>query len=565
MPEYVLPTTARALLARTARAQREGRAPSLVAGVVRDGGLVWSTGRGDVPEQHTDVQYRLGSISKTVTAVAVMRLRDEGHLHLDDPLERHLPGTPFGDRTIGQLLSHLAGGLGGEPRRLVGAHPRWLARRPRPHRQTTSSSVLRAGSTTPTSASACSASCSLGPRGASWDDVVTAEVLAPLGMKRTTPRPVAPAAAGLAVHPWADVALPEPEHHAGVMAAAGQLWATAGRPGRLRRVPARRHRRRARPGHARGDDRPRGRRLIAPGWSAYGLGLQVLRVDGRTLVGHGGSMPGFLAGVFVDREEQTGAVSLANTTSGLDTVVFGLLDDLRTAEPRMVDAWTPSPSPLPLDQLGVWFWGPRRTRCARSAAGCCTWARCPAARAAPAGSPAGTTARGWGSTATSRARRCGSPRTTSNLDTFVFTRTPYDPRPRCPAAWTTAAGTDLAGVARARKPSPSHSADRLAPEDAGDVARRGPGERGERQRDRQARVAVAAVGHGHGAVDRHAAGPGAVAQPDVDGAVPAHPVARRPSGVAADREAWSPPVQAAYAGSSSTAAATASRVSPAVR
>src|SRR4029450_13531261 len=75
-------------------------------------------------------------------------------------------------------------------------------------------------------------------------------------------------------------------------------------------------------------------------------------------VGHGGSMPGFLAGVFVDREEQTGAVSLANTTNGLDAVVFGLLEDLRAAEPRIVEPWRPSPSPGPLDRLGVWFWGP---------------------------------------------------------------------------------------------------------------------------------------------------------------------------------------------------------------
>src|SRR4051795_6020353 len=141
MPENVLPSTARTLLARIARVQREGRAPSLVAGVgrdggvgraargggragrarsfvagvVRDGGLAWSAGRGDVAEPHTDVQYRLGSISKTVTAVVVLRLRDEGLLHLDDPLERHLPGTPFGDRTIGQLLSHLAGASAESP------------------------------------------------------------------------------------------------------------------------------------------------------------------------------------------------------------------------------------------------------------------------------------------------------------------------------------------------------------------------------------------------------------------------------------------------------------------
>ncbi len=45
-------------------------------------------------------------------------------------------------------------------------------------------------------------------------------------MTRTTPRPTGTAARGTAVHPWADVVLPEPEHDAGVMDAAGQLWAT---------------------------------------------------------------------------------------------------------------------------------------------------------------------------------------------------------------------------------------------------------------------------------------------------------------------------------------------------
>ena len=108
-PPPLLEATARALLARTARAQRTSRVPSLTAGVVRGGGLVWSAGAGAVQEPHDDVQHRLGSISKTVTAVAVMRLRDEGRLHLDDPVDRHLPGTPFGSRTVGQLLSHTAG------------------------------------------------------------------------------------------------------------------------------------------------------------------------------------------------------------------------------------------------------------------------------------------------------------------------------------------------------------------------------------------------------------------------------------------------------------------------
>ncbi|MDT7553455.1 MAG: hypothetical protein QOI16_1991, partial [Pseudonocardiales bacterium] len=101
----LLPSTARTLLARAARAQRDGRVPSLVAGVVRESRLVWSAGRGAVADDHADVQYRLGSITKTITAITVLRLRDAGVLDLGDPLERHLPGTPLGDRTLGQLLS----------------------------------------------------------------------------------------------------------------------------------------------------------------------------------------------------------------------------------------------------------------------------------------------------------------------------------------------------------------------------------------------------------------------------------------------------------------------------
>src|SRR3954449_1717745 len=200
MPDAVLPSTARLLLARTARVQRDGRAPGLVAGVVRDGGLAWSPGRGDVPEPHTDVQYRLGSISKTVTAITVLRLRDEGRLGLDDPLERHLPGTPLGERTVGQLLSHLAGASAEAP-------GDWWERTPG---GSLAELQLEADDVVLGAARRFHYS-NLGfgllgelvarLRGAAWDDVVRTEVLAPLGMRRTTPRPVPPAAAGVAVHP----------------------------------------------------------------------------------------------------------------------------------------------------------------------------------------------------------------------------------------------------------------------------------------------------------------------------------------------------------------------------
>jgi CubicO group peptidase (beta-lactamase class C family) len=426
MAELVLPTTARTLLARTARVQREGRAPGLVAGVVRGGGLAWSAARGSVPEPHLDVQYRLGSISKTVTAIAVMRLRDEGRLQLDDPLDQHLPGTPFGQRTIGQLLSHLAGASAESPggwwERTPGGSLADLALTP-------DDVVLGAARRFHYS--------NLGfgllgellarARNASWEDVVTAEVLAPLGMSRTTPRPSGSAAEGFAVHPWADVVLPEPEHHAGVMAAAGQLWAPLSDLARLAvfllgdtgDVLA--------PATLEEMTVPAGVDGSAPGWSAYGLGLQVLRVDERTMVGHGGSMPGFLAGVFVDREERTGAVTLCNSTSGVDPLVFGLLADLRAAEPRIVDAWTPSAPPVPLEQLGVWYWGPSAYVLRAVGEGMLHLGPLPGRsgrasrfRAADGGTWIGLDGYFAGETL----RIAGDH---LDLDTFIFTREPYDP------------------------------------------------------------------------------------------------------------------------------------------
>ena len=426
MPDAVLPSTARLLLARTARVQRDGRAPSLVAGVVRDGGLAWSAGRGDVAEPHTDVQYRLGSISKTVTAIAVLRLRDEGRVHLDDPLDRHVPGTPLGDRTVGQLLAHVAGAAAESP-------GEWWERAPGG-----SLADLGLGAEHVVLGAARRFHYSnlgfglLGElvarlRGRSWEDVVRTEVLQPLGMTRTTPRPVAPAAEGRAVHPWADVVLPEPEHDAGVMAAAGQLWATLADLGRFAAFLL-------------GDTGevldaatleemtvPAGVDSSAPGWSAYGLGLQVLRVDGRTLVGHGGSMPGFLAGVFVDPEEQTGAVSLANTTAGLDPLLPGLLADLRTAEPRVVEAWTPSAPPVPLATLGVWFWGPGPHLLRALPGGLLHLGPLPgragrASRFAPRDDGTWVGLDGY---------YAGEPLRIADdhldVGTFVFTRTPYDP------------------------------------------------------------------------------------------------------------------------------------------
>lgn len=330
----------------------------MVAGIARDGGLAWSAGHGDLPGPPEDTQFRIGSLTKTITAVTVLRLRDAGDLDLDDPLERHLPGTPLGDRTIGQLLAHLGGVAAESPgewwERTPGGSLDELgltdADRVLPAARRFHYSNLGYGLLGDVVARAA---------GRSWTDVARDEVLAPLGMDRTTPRPVAPAAQGFAVHPWSETVQPEPEHDHGVMAPAGQLWSTASDLARLALFLTGDTGGVLSPDTVEEMTVPCGVDPAQPVWHAYGLGVQVMRVDGATLVGHGGSMPGFLAGIWVDREEATGAFAAGNTTVGMDGgLPAAMLADVRAAEPRVVAPWTPEPPPVDPGLLGPWFWGP---------------------------------------------------------------------------------------------------------------------------------------------------------------------------------------------------------------
>jgi CubicO group peptidase (beta-lactamase class C family) len=434
MPD-LLPSTAARLLSRTARAQRDGRLPSVVAGVVRGGELVWSCGRGAVDEPAVDVQYRIGSITKTVTAVAVLRLRAQGRLDLDDPVEQHLPGTPFGSRTVGQLLAHV-GGLRAE------SPTQWWERTPglpfeQLNERSAAGDVLHAaGRRFHYSNLGYAALGELVARlnGTSWSQAVRSQVLLPLGMDRTTARPDGRAAQGWAVHPWADVLLPEPEHDAGAMAPAGQLWATLSDLGRFAAFLLD------------GDEHvlplavlqemsvPAGVDPSDPGWSAYGLGVQVLRVDGVTLVGHGGSMPGFLAGVLVDRESGVGAVACGNGTAGpVGLLVRDLVLAVREAEPAVGPTWSPASQvdPAALELVGTWYWGPYGYGLRLRADGLLDLAGLAgpgrASRFRDRGDGTWLGLDGYHAGEVLRVVRDGERVVALDLGSFIFSRAPYDP------------------------------------------------------------------------------------------------------------------------------------------
>jgi CubicO group peptidase (beta-lactamase class C family) len=75
--------------------QRRGGQPGFAYGIVLDGELVHAAGFGELclggPAPDADTVFRIASMTKSFTASAVLALRDDGALRLDDPAEAYLP------------------------------------------------------------------------------------------------------------------------------------------------------------------------------------------------------------------------------------------------------------------------------------------------------------------------------------------------------------------------------------------------------------------------------------------------------------------------------------------
>jgi CubicO group peptidase (beta-lactamase class C family) len=354
--------TGRRLLGHLARAQADGRLPSVVAGVLRDGELAWSAGYGDVPGEVLDVQYRIGSITKTLTAVLILQLLRDSRLTLDDPASAVLGDVGYADRTIRSLLAHNAG-IRSEPvgswwersagltwEELVGAHEDADAVFPalqQFHYSNLGFALL--------------GEVAARLHGAPWWECVQRRILDPLGMTRTSYLPTGAAAQGHSVHPYARTLVDEPATDTGAMAPAGQAWATLGDLAAYNAFLLDGHDDvlsldwLLTASHPQSADR---RDALA---SAHGLGFQLQAGGSGMLVGHTGSMPGFLAACFVDRERRTGAVVLANATTGVapNELAVDLLDELERHEPHLPAPWRPTETVPPelVDTLGVWHWG----------------------------------------------------------------------------------------------------------------------------------------------------------------------------------------------------------------
>jgi CubicO group peptidase (beta-lactamase class C family) len=348
-------------------AQADERLPSVSAAVFRGGETIWAeaVGLADVEageEVTLDHQYRIGSITKSFTAAAIMQLRDAGALELDDPLGRYIAEAAHSGPTLRRLLSHLTG----LQREIPGEI--WESMES-PTREQLLEELERAEQVLPPGAHwhysnlgfALLGEVVARSAGMPYEQYVTERLLEPLGLTRTSWTGEAPVARGYFVDPYAERVLPERydvDLRGG--AAAGALWSTTGDLCSWGAFLA--------------DPDPE---ILAPEtveemhalqamadpdtWRlGYGLGLMLFRRGERLFAGHDGGMPGHVTMLRYARREKVGSVVfMATSAPGPRAIEVGLDLAERAVEafPADPETWRPQDPPPPeLEEvLGRWW------------------------------------------------------------------------------------------------------------------------------------------------------------------------------------------------------------------
>jgi CubicO group peptidase (beta-lactamase class C family) len=368
-----LPEATEALHRQAADLVAEHDVPGAVVGLVSDQDLAWSQGFGwgGGPAQpdasgralDADTLFRVASITKTFTATAIVQLRDEGRLRLDDPLVKHLPEfeaveNPFGpieDVTLRRVASHSSGLMGEPPTDhweslRFPMRDEWLAALPRVR------VAIRPGSAFKYSNLGYTLLGEVIERlsGQPYVEYMHHAIFEPLGLASSCydltdalrPR----AASGHMAHPFEDAAEPAPPSPLNGMAAAGQLWTTVRDLGRWISL------------HLGTDAGERGGSQILAGssiaemqqasyvesnWSGgHGFGWRILRRGERVYHGHGGSVPGYRSQIQFDAPLKLGVVLLIDGVGPADEIATALLDTA-VSHAQVAEASRPSSPPAP--------------------------------------------------------------------------------------------------------------------------------------------------------------------------------------------------------------------------
>ncbi|MGH3747077.1 MAG: serine hydrolase domain-containing protein [Micromonosporaceae bacterium] len=366
--------TERLLERLTRRSQAVNRVPAVQVALHRGDRPLWTFqvgASGTATPLDTRTQFRIGSVTKTFTAVMIMQCRDEGLLDLDDPVSAHLNVPKHGELTLRRLLSHTSG-LQREPYGDI-----WDTLET-PSEQQALQDLARAERVLPPARRFHYSNLGFGllglvaaaKRDGDWAGALSDKILRPLGLADTAPAPSERAAVGYLVDAYSDHARPEPVTDLGAVGAAGQIWSTAGDMARWAAFLA---------DPSAVDEKGA---VLSPDtldemtfpltvrdervWGAgFGLGLILIPDQGRVLhVGHDGAMPGFLAGVYGrrggDAPAAVGAAVLGSsgTSAKLLELPRQLIATALEHDPPAIEPW---PIGEPPDEayrsvLGRW-WG----------------------------------------------------------------------------------------------------------------------------------------------------------------------------------------------------------------
>lgn len=317
--------------------EQVGAIGGMTVGVVIDGHLAWtaSYGTADV-ERHEPASratvYRIGSITKQITAVMLLQLTERGAVHLSDPVERHLPAittVKSGEwRTSPITLYQLAtmtSGLAQEPDNLDmymrGDLSQWeqvlmaaLAHTKLEHEPETTWTYSNIG---------------YGALGAAlgraakrpYAEYVRDEILRPLGMNHSsfelTPGVREHLATGYAIEDGRiDVEIPRREQQGrGYKVPNGGLYSTVDDLATFLAFEMGSGSERVLSAKTRKGNLSRLAWASADLNQAYGMGLHAVRRGGMVAFGHPGAVSGYRAAAYFDPQTASGVIVLRNSSS----------------------------------------------------------------------------------------------------------------------------------------------------------------------------------------------------------------------------------------------------------
>ncbi len=338
--------------------------PGMVVGVVADQELVWAAGFGfaDVAGKRPmtpETRFRMASHSKLFTATAVMQLREQGKLRLDDPVSKYLPWFHLKPAepddppiTIEELLTHSSG----LPRE---AGPHWTTYEFPTQEQLRSLMAERQAAFSPevrwkysNLAYSLAGMVVEAASGEKWAGYIHKHIFQPLGMDASS---IDENVNGLAVGygrrmpDGSRVVMPFVDARG--MASATGLTSTVQDMAKFVSAQFRKGPRGGNQILGTASLREMHRvRVLENNWTqGNAIGFAVTREEGKVSIGHGGGYPGYTTHTLIQLASKVGVIVLTNTNDSnpfdIATKLMGTVGEAvakaTAVEPKVV-AWDPS-------------------------------------------------------------------------------------------------------------------------------------------------------------------------------------------------------------------------------